>query len=1009
MSNPKRVWDSKKRAVWQDKKQVWLVDGEKKVNTNHWFADATWTDVVYDGSWEAAQEPLMTYDKWWSEDVPSGWGGRITSIWEIDDWLELTVWVEAQIRFWYAPESATTFDTHVTTNFGCGAIEQSFSNWICTVRVTPAEIIAEWWFVALNLPVEWWYAQAICNVTVAEAKSIVYYPALSNVDVNIWERIDLYFTCEHGFSLWELYQYLGEDRGVTQTSIDWTTYWVLTGTAIRAGNYTISITDNVTGDSINVAAETYGVTLENTVQCLHSINDAPIEEDEYEVNARIKLFDHITLENRTAETGETYVYVEPGDAPYYDALIDILSARDTNDIAILFNLAAASANATTTINEEAWELITAYNNWRSEENLQALDEYLIDTAGEWNSIVWEWEAPAYVVNEHTKAYLTFEDDDIHAVDATWDLVCDEMWTWTASIETLSTGQQVLAIDNTAPDDPNDPTWYTINFHSTLSGDYQTICAWVKPEFISNDWLVALYEEDWYNMGTSDTNNWFFTAGNGGSDVFWPTARESWHLMTLTVNGGYCEFFIDGEWVNSTSATATYNLNEFHIGRTSDTAQTPDWWNWMIGDVIVDDYVWDINQIQTYYNKTKDNYPIVPITQLTNVPAEVQVTRGQTNSFAVWYTPANADRITEQVTLWWESAWVGGASINYVDYDNQMFGIAIDTQSIWRDNLIIYINWSEYTRVTIDATYAVNTSMNGDVATMQGSLWETLEYNTANNTIRYVADYYTETSSADYVNTIANYGWDTDWTRYMDDAGYATRQQMVEDIKAAWIANATITHDTTNGEITMQNGQWSFTIQDKNLWATNVYDWWDTLDEYNCGYLYQWWNNNWFSSDASATISTSNVQVDASTYWPWNYYTGTDFIIEYEDWSSVSNDNLWWDTTDTDAARQWPAPSWYHVPSATEWENFVNMYMTIKPSETDGESFATYFHMPFAGYRNYSYASLYDQGSNGYYWSSSPSSASSNYARSLYLDSSNVYASSSNHRASARSIRCFKNS
>ena len=72
MSNPKRVWDSKKRAVRQWKEQVWLVDWEKKVNTNHWFAEATWEDVVYDSSWEEAQTPLQTYENWWSEDVPSG-------------------------------------------------------------------------------------------------------------------------------------------------------------------------------------------------------------------------------------------------------------------------------------------------------------------------------------------------------------------------------------------------------------------------------------------------------------------------------------------------------------------------------------------------------------------------------------------------------------------------------------------------------------------------------------------------------------------------------------------------------------------------------------------------------------------------------------------------------------------------------------------------------------------------------------------------------------------------
>lgn len=63
----KRVRDSNKRAVWQNKQQVWMVNGEKKVNTNHWFAEATGEDVVYKNSWEEAQTPLQTYGNSWEE------------------------------------------------------------------------------------------------------------------------------------------------------------------------------------------------------------------------------------------------------------------------------------------------------------------------------------------------------------------------------------------------------------------------------------------------------------------------------------------------------------------------------------------------------------------------------------------------------------------------------------------------------------------------------------------------------------------------------------------------------------------------------------------------------------------------------------------------------------------------------------------------------------------------------------------------------------------------------
>ena len=83
-----------------------------------------------------------------------------------------------------------------------------------------------------------------------------------------------------------------------------------------------------------------------------------------------------------------------------------------------------------------------------------------------------------------------------------------------------------------------------------------------------------------------------------------------------------------------------------------------------------------------------------------------------------------------------------------------------------------------------------------------------------------------------------------------------------------------------------------TIQDKNLWATTVYNYWDTLNEANCGYFYQWGNNYGFPYDWIFTKSTT--QVDASNYWPWNYYSSSTFINTSLWWDSSKNTNLrWW--------------------------------------------------------------------------------------------------------------------
>ena len=66
-------------------------------------------------------------------------------------------------------------------------------------------------------------------------------------------------------------------------------------------------------------------------------------------------------------------------------------------------------------------------------------------------------------------------------------------------------------------------------------------------------------------------------------------------------------------------------------------------------------------------------------------------------------------------------------------------------------------------------------------------------------------------------------------------------------------------------------------------------------------------------------------------------------------------------------------------------------------------------MPFAGSRNYSTTDLDRQGSYGFYWSSSPNSAGSSYARNLYLRSSSVGADDGNPHAFGLSVRCFKDS
>lgn len=86
-----------------------------------------------------------------------------------------------------------------------------------------------------------------------------------------------------------------------------------------------------------------------------------------------------------------------------------------------------------------------------------------------------------------------------------------------------------------------------------------------------------------------------------------------------------------------------------------------------------------------------------------------------------------------------------------------------------------------------------------------------------------------------------------------------------------------------------------TIGDKNLWATEVWSSW-TLTAENTWTYFQRWNNYWFPF--AWWFTTSWTRVDASTYWPWNYYYWTTYITTSSpnDWSSVRVPNLrWWVT------------------------------------------------------------------------------------------------------------------
>ena len=171
----------------------------------------------------------------------------------------------------------------------------------------------------------------------------------------------------------------------------------------------------------------------------------------------------------------------------------------------------------------------------------------------------------------------------------------------------------------------------------------------------------------------------------------------------------------------------------------------------------------------------------------------------------------------------------------------------------------------------------------------------------------------------YYNSSSFIAWSfTDWSSVRNDNLWWWNSTIPKELKSAYIGdwpNAWIYHNASLWLITFKKWAYKYTFADKNLWATST----DVTSSASYWYYFQFWNNHWRTSRPS---SRSASQIDWSSYWPWNYYNSSTFhtVSDWNNptlWDNSWNLNLWWDTTNTYEARQWPCPSWWHIPSWTE--------------------------------------------------------------------------------------------
>lgn len=214
---------------------------------------------------------------------------------------------------------------------------------------------------------------------------------------------------------------------------------------------------------------------------------------------------------------------------------------------------------------------------------------------------------------------------------------------------------------------------------------------------------------------------------------------------------------------------------------------------------------------------------------------------------------------------------------------------------------------------------------------------------------------------------------------------------------------TISHDTMLWELTVSDGTNSITIADRNYWATTYMSQSWTFEDYAWA-VFQWWNGYAFSSNPSDTITTLSGTIDTQSLEASTYFSDS-FCIWSSDWSNPANDNLWWDTDNTEYARRWPCNTWYHIPTGREWSSLISLWKSVTGyTDVDLTEMRETLLLPSTGYRDYTDGSVTDQWTKCCYWASS---VSGSYAEIFRISSTN-WSYTSDSRWKWCSIRPFKN-